>query len=481
MGVKKGVVNMSLEELLDSIKNKMLNGSDIENLNKNIKLASAGDLESKNLIKRYIKNELNAIGITAVDKFIEQYHINYFEPLYTGKNPDFSRIINSICIDRNDDIDLKIGILLQIIYQELYGLSVIDPYCYGDIEGLNEININAFDFISFQISGRRERVCKLRFKNTDACIEIIKKTTSNSSDADLRPNNPEILCDNLSGARVTALIPPYIREPSLNLRYEDYKYVSSENLVKGGTSTAEFENFIDIIMKGRPNILVVGPQSAGKTTYLLRLISSIPDNLSILTMESSFELAIRKYFPDKDAKNLKFLSIKTPMDCFKTGLRLGRDIVIDGEVRTPEEAYVTIQAMTRQNKGSLGSFHTSSVKNFIPDYKNMLMQSGSGIYKTEESALYDIARAVDIVIFLSMDLYTGKRYISEASEIVFKPDEYHKPYELNTLFKYTSGKLMPVNRISDEYIHESMNFGFTDEKIRKLNELYSTFDIDRGV
>lgn len=473
---------MLLDELLNSIKDTMLSdSSNIENLNELIKLASAGDLNSKNLIKKYIKkcliDILNRENSKAHD-YIRQYHINYFEPLYTGNDADYDRIINSICINNDTAVigkgkdcnSKEIDLLVQIIYQEVYGLSIIDPYSYGDMEGLNEININSSDFISFQINGRREPVKKLHFKDDISCLEAIKKSISNFDDGDLKPNNPEIICDSLSGARVTALIPPYSKEPSLNLRYEDYKYVSSENLIKEGTSIETLEKFINIIMVSRPNILVVGPQSAGKTTYLLRLISSIPDNLTILTMESSFELAIKKYFPNKDAKNLKFLNIKSPMDCFKTGLRLGRDIMIDGEVRTPEEAYITLQAMTRQNKGSLGSFHTSSIRNFMPDYKNMLMQNS--IYKTEESALYDIARAVDIVIFIALDLSTGKRYIHDVTEIIFRPENYHKPYELNTLFKYTGGEIISINPISRGYLEEAFNFGFTNEHMDRLKNLY---------
>ncbi|MCH4236502.1 MAG: CpaF/VirB11 family protein [Clostridium tyrobutyricum] len=476
---------MNLENLIQSIKDRILsNTSNIESLNSIIEKASAGDLTSKISLKKNIKKQLaDCLGnydVTSLTGYIKQYRLNYLESIYDGNDPDFNRILNCICIKNtvdSCDVDIYLDLLVQIIYQELYGGSIIDPYSYGNMEGLNEININSCDFITFQIKGKKERVKKLFFKNNEELLEIIKKSLSstNKSDSDLRPNNPEILAENLSGARVTALIPPYSKEPSLNLRYEEYKYVSSQALIKEGTSSEVFEKFIDISMKSRPNIIVVGPQGAGKTTYLMRLISTIPDNLSILTMESSFELAIRKYFLDKDVKSLKFLNIKSPLDCFKTGLRLGRDIIIDGEVRTPEEAYVTLQAMTRQNKGSMGSFHVSSIKNFIPDYKNMLMQSG--IYKTEESALYDIGRAVDFVIYIAMDLLSGKRYIKDVMEVIFNPLDYHVPYKLRPLFRYKNNELLPVNTVSKEYLEEAFNYGLTRNDIKELDKLYENFNL----
>ncbi|MBP2031893.1 Flp pilus assembly CpaF family ATPase [Clostridium algifaecis] len=97
--------------------------------------------------------------------------------------------------------------------------------------------------------------------------------------------------------------------------------------------------------------------------------------------------------------------------------------------------------MTRQNRGSMGSFYTSSNEDFMYDYKNMLMKGN--LYKNEESALYDIARVVNLLIYLSLDRHTGKRHIKQVSEVIFKPENYQKPYEfteeheikLNKLYK----------------------------------------------
>jgi pilus assembly protein CpaF len=133
--------------------------------------------------------------------------------------------------------------------------------------------------------------------------------------------------------------------------------------------------------------------------------------------------------------------------------------------------------MTRQNRGSMGSFHTSSNQDFIYDYKNMLLRGG--IYKIEESALYDIARAVNILIFIAINRQTGKRYIKEVSEMIFKPEDYHRPYELSTLLKYDRGKdeLIPVNRISEAFLDRAMDYEFTENDRNKLYDLYQKIRI----
>ncbi|KAA8664632.1 ATPase, T2SS/T4P/T4SS family [Clostridium sp. MT-14] len=457
------------------------NRQNVKNLSSLKEMAGFGDPNSKDILKGVIINYINkSVDTQNINLLIEQYHVNYFEKVYTGNNKDFGMIINSLCIHRDDNLNVKIGLLAQIIFQELYGLSVIDIYSYNDVDGLNEINLNTKDFVSFQIKGRKERVKKLYFKDEVSYEDTIRRSVSFSKLDNFHPldfNNPEVKCERICGARVTAVMPPYSRYYSLNLRYTGATFFSKEFFIASRTSNLYMEEFIDLIMKGRPNIFVLGGQGTGKTTYLLRLISSIPENVSILTIESTLELNILKYFPDKDVKNLKFFKLKSPEDCFKTGLRMNRDIIIDGEVLTPEEAYITLEAMTRQNRGSMGSFHTSSNQDFIYDYKNMLLRGG--IYKTEESALYDIARAVNILIFISINRQTGKRYIKEVSEMIFKPEDYHRPYELSTLFKYDRKKdeLFPVNRISEAFLDRAMDYEFTESDRVKLYNLYKKIKI----
>jgi pilus assembly protein CpaF len=457
------------------------NHENVKNLSSLKQMAGFGDPNSKDILKNIIVNYINkSVDVQNINFLIEQYHVNYFEKIYTGENKNFDMIINSLCIQRDDKLNIKINLLAQIIFQELYGLSVIDPYSYNDVDGLNEINLNTKDFVNFQIKGRKERVKKLYFKDEISYEDTIRRSVSFSKLDNFHPldfNNPEVKCERICGARVTAVMPPYSRYYSLNLRYTGATFFSKEFFISSRTSNQYMEEFMDLIMKGRPNIFVLGGQGTGKTTYLLRLIYSIPENVSILTIESTLELNILKYFPDKDVKNLRFFKLKSPEDCFKTGLRMNRDVIIDGEVLTPEEAYITLEAMTRQNRGSMGSFHTSSNQDFIYDYKNMLLRGG--IYKTEESALYDIARAVNILIFIAINRQTGKRYIKEVSEMIFKPEDYHRPYELSTLLKYDRGKdeLIPVNRISEAFLDRAMDYEFTENDRNKLYDLYQKIRI----
>lgn len=474
----------TLNTLLQSVQKQMFEEKfkAKSKLNSLIHLVESGDLDSKIKLKDNIKEILHdTLDNEDVNSLIEQYHVNYFEEIYTGDdNTTMASIVNKPVIKKNDDINKRLDTLVQIVFQELYGLSVIDPYSYGDIEGLDEIGTDRRDYIWFQIDGNKERIAKLFFEDEKTYINVVVKSASFKSNNDLKADNPELLCERISGARVTADMPPYSKYYSLNIRFFDPKFIDKDTIIKSGTSNEYVENFIDNTIPGRPNIFVIGDQGVGKTTYLLRLIDSIPDNLSLLTMESMFELNIDRYFPDKDVKALQFLNFKTPYDAFQTGLRQNRDIMIDGEVRSPAEADVTLQAMTRQSRGSMGSFHTTSCESFMLDYKNMLMKTG--FYTREESALYDIARAVDILIFPCIDRSPGKkgkRYIKEIAEVILDASNTMKPYRLNVLFKYDkkTNTLNAVNRISSDFIERARQYEFTDDNMQQIENVYKHFGI----
>ena len=468
-----------LYEIIDrEIYKSMCN--DINKLQELLRNTLAGDIISKKSLLNKIKKLIpEFISEKDYKDLIKQYHINYFEPIYTGNLEQVDKIVNHNILDENAPSDKLLDTLTQIVFQELYGLSVIDEYSYGDINGINEINSNAYDYITLQIYGKEIKLPRLVFENNDIYKKIVKKSISFDAKGDLKPDCPEVLCQRINGARVTALMPPYSKEYSLNIRYFDVEMISSRQFIEKGTSTKEIEKFIDTIILGRPNIVVIGDQGTGKTTYILRIIGSIPDHIKIATIEPMFELNPDMYYPTKNIKKLQFLpELKTPEHAFETCLRLGRDIIVNGEIRSPDEAVVQLKAWTRQGRGSIGSFHTSSTYDYMFDFKNLLMQKG--YYFSEKAALYDVARATDLIIHLDIDRKTGHRYIREIAEVIVNDDVYKKTdnevdslFNISTLFKYNkkTNKTEQINKLSTDLIDRCLGYEFDEENIKTLKEL----------
>jgi pilus assembly protein CpaF len=466
---------LTLDNLYKTVDNEIYtqNKDNINAFQNTIKKTLSGDITSKQTLVSSIRKIIeDAVPKNEYINLIKQYHIDYFNPIYTGNIQAISEIINKNILTENASEEELLEKLSQIVFQELYGLSVIDEYSYGDIKGINEISCNAYNYISMQILGKKIVIPNLSFKDNDTYKKIVKKSISFDAKQDLKPDYPEILCQRINGARVTALMPPYSKEYSLNIRYFDVELISSKQFIKLKTSTPEIETFIENIMPGRPNIAVIGDQGTGKTTYILRLIGSIPDHISIATIEPMFELNPDYYFPNKDIKKLQFLpDLKTAEDAFQTCLRLGRDLIINGEVRSPDEAVVALKAWTRQNRGSICSFHTTSVKDYMYDFKNLLMQKG--YYYSEYSALYDVARATDIVIHLDIDRKSGNRYIKEIAEIILDEQSTTVPFKINTLFKYNkeNKRAEVVGKLSSELVDRCLGYEFDGKNLEVIKSL----------
>lgn len=97
----------------------------------------------------------------------------------------------------------------------------------------------------------------------------------------------------------------------------------------------------------------------------------------------------------------------------------------------------------------------------------------SNYYKNEETALLDVARAVDIVIHLRLDRRTGKRTIGEVAELIADLD--NKTIKVNTIFKYNKKleKLEPVNQVSDAFLEKLTDFDIPDENLEQIKGLFN--------
>lgn len=416
-----------------------------------------------------LKNFSNIVTKATIDSIIKSYHINYYESLYTGELSGLQELLDeNFKIDEDASFDTKLDRLSELIYQENYGLSVIDKFEF--IEDINEVACNGDSYIWIQYSGIKVHLPKLRFYNEKTFKEVVKKACSFDSKLDINEINTEVLCQRFIGSRVTAFNTPYVSRNQLNIRNFDVRFRDSSELISKGVTTEEIEEIINRVQKGRPGIIICGDQGAGKTTYLERLVSTLSDDLAIGTIEPNFELNIAKKFPTKNVVEMQTLKDKSAEDMFESMLRVDRDLIINGEIRSPEEAVVTLKAMSRQGRGSMGTFHTTSIYDFPYDYRNLLMQSGN--YTSERTAELDIARAIDLVILLRLNRQTGKRFIWEIAEIENVAGK-DTPFRLNSIIKKTPNGYVSNNRLSKWFIQHLKEYDFTDEDLVVVNNILS--------
>lgn len=420
------------------------------------------------------------LKVRTIDAILSQYYINYYAKptdLTSQRNIIGLSKVRKILIPKDSDYEVKLRKLAQVIYQDYYGVSVMDEFIYMpvDEDGTKIEEISSFgpDVLWFTSSGivtKLDKVCL----TPDILRNVVDRLSANSPDLRLNKNNSCISTDSLRKDRVTLTCPDYTRFYDFNIRRHYPSFVTKELLIESGSSTQEFEDFLDIIMKFYPRIVFSGDQAAGKTTRLRMVAERYPAGTVIGTIESSYELELSA-IPHLVVKQLKANQVD-PGKALEDSLRFGLHVIINGETRSGVEVATALQAGQRSSRGTLTTSHAPNAADCIRSYTQLLVRDG--LFSNEASALYAISQCLDFVIVPTADNVgdnaTGFRYIAAVYEIPKLKESECKDLEPRLLFKANpkTFRLEIVNRISDstlDFLAERVNYPELVEKLRNVS------------
>ena len=224
--------------------------------------------------------------------------------------------------------------------------------------------------------------------------------------------------------------------PMVTIRRHRFVNVHLEHLVKWGTISRSMMAFLHAAVVGKRSLLIVGPQSAGKTTMLRALAQCISSEERFATLETEYELLLhtipgrfRLLMPveervgggDRDATGKPAGEI-TMGDVFPWTLRHSLERVIVGEARN-QEIVSLLRAMSRGYRGSMASFHADTARETFESMATLLIDHAPSL--THEAAMRQIATALDFIVFIDReevtDRVTGEpteiRYVSEIIQV----------------------------------------------------------------
>jgi len=282
---------------------------------------------------------------------------------------------------------------------------------------------------------------------------------------------PFINCILKNGYRVTASRPPLSKHFVVNIRLFVYKDIKAE--LHSSFMEEKLMKLVEMLTrKGRRNIAIIGEQGSGKTTAADEIIiKNLDDDLSIGLAEYTHELNISGNYPSKNVVELQYGKEFSPSDITEMFFRFNRDIIVYGEVRSPSEAFEMIKAMLRQARGSLFTFHSSSVRRMIHDLRQLLMQTK--FYTDYREAQFDIADAVDLIIHIKLDRATGTRYVFKISEVI--ASETDMSFIIRDLFVYAKDKhkyLVNRDGISQSAINSCLEYEMTAQDATYVTNLF---------
>ena len=312
-------------------------------------------------------------------------------------------------------------------YNVLANFVIRDIFYLGPLEELlsdntiTEIMVNAPDDVRIERNGKIVNV-NVHFFNDEHIRRVIERLVTNDNrrcDEAVPMQNcilqrPGSSCH---GSRVNVTIPPAsIDHPTITIRKFRDDAMTPDELIANGSMDEKTAQFLEALVLGRMNIMIIGGTGSGKTTMLNTCSNFIPDDQRIITIEDTAELklqndhVIRLQSRDANAEGAGEITIQ---DLLINTLRQRPDRIVVGECRGAE-AMDMLQAMSTGHDGSLTTLHANNAKEAVSRVQTLINMTGYDLTVSAIRELY--SQAVDFIVTVKR-YPDGSRKISEIVEI----------------------------------------------------------------
>lgn len=258
---------------------------------------------------------------------------------------------------------------------------------------------------------------------------------------------------------------------------------------KFGSLTSEMSNFLRFCGRANIRLACVGPTSSGKTTLLNAVAWEVDPELRLILIQNPTEIMIydrseataanRRNVLHWEAQDLPPEASKDPTtptmaNMIAHTLRNTPDVIVPGEVRTPDEFYQMNRALKTGHR-VLTTWHALDGADAIDRGATELATIGGS---TQEHAR-SLAQSFDIIIS-QQKLGDGRRKVMAIEEITGKMEDGRavtsKLFEFRLTgetdkdpvtgkVKYIHGYFQQVNPISDKLIQLFYSVGITRDEL----------------
>ncbi len=235
------------------------------------------------------------------------------------------------------------------------------------------------------------------------------------------------------GSRLHVAIPEITAEHwAVNIRKHLMRHLELNDLAQIGVMTQEVSDYLQNEVESGSNILVSGGTQAGKTTMLNALVSAIPTNERVITVEEVFEL--KPILPDVIAMQTRGVNIQGDGDIplrrlIKESLRMRPSRIVVGEVREAE----ALDLLIALNSGlpGMGTIHANSARDAVMKLQTLPLLAGENI--SMKFVAPTVATAIDLIVHVSL-FRDGKRRLTEVSRITGRVE--NERVEVESIYKW---------------------------------------------
>ncbi len=372
--------------------------------------------------------------------------------------------------------------LVDTIYTEMAEFSFLTKYVFGT--GIEEIDVNSWRDIEVQYSGGVTKKLTERFESPQHAINVIRRMLHTSGMV-LDNASPAVLGHLSKNIRIAAMKTPLVDEDvgiAASIRIVNPQSMKQKDFINGGTATQPMMDFLTECLRYGISICVAGATSSGKTTLLGWLLTTIPDNKRIYTIESgSRELALVRekegvvtnsviHTLTRDSENERQRVDQIAL--LDMALRFNPDIIVVGEMRGPEAN--AAQEAARTGVAVVTTIHSNSCE---ATYRRMVSLCKRAVDMSDETLLSYVTEAYPIVAFCKQ-LENRERRLMEIQECEISSDG-TRSYRPLFQYKITEnrvedgkfiieGRHEQVHAISDGLAKRLLENGMPGETLKKL-------------
>jgi pilus assembly protein CpaF len=360
-----------------------------------------------------------------VQKYCTEKHA---DKLSTEGNQDEARkllreFIGQYVVNRSYHIDGQTTEeLCNNLYEDMAGISFLKKWIYKP--NVEEVNINAFDDIEVIMSGGRSMKIPDRFQSPQHAIDVTRRLL-NTCGMVIDDTMPSVIGFLDKNIRISVDKTPIVdAEVGINasIRIVNQQSVSREKLINSGSATDEMLDLLTCCIRYGVSVCIAGSTGSGKTTVMSWLLSMVPNNRRLITIEEgSREFDLIKRDENGNAINSVVHLLTRPHETpsldidqdllLERVLRKHPDVIGVGEMRSAKEA-LSVAESSRTGHTVVTTIHSNSSES---TYRRMMTLAKRKYNMADEILMQIMVEAYPVVVF-TKQLEDGSRKIMQIIE-----------------------------------------------------------------
>ncbi len=375
--------------------------------------------------------------------------------------------------------------LIDSLYTEMAEFSFLTKYLFAT--NVEEVNINSWKDVKITYSDGSIVPSKEKFQSPQHAIDVMRRLLHKSGMI-LDQSQPGVVGHLSNKIRITVLGSPLTDKDkgiAASIRIVNPQKLNREDFIQNGTATGEMLDFLSYCLRYGSSMCVTGSTGSGKTTLMSWILSTIPNEKRIFTIENGCrEFDLVKEDEDGNVLNNVVHTVTRFSDDPKQNFDQERllefcltcdpDVVCVGEMKSAEA--FAAQEAARTGHAVITTTHANSCSATYYRMVTLCTQK----YDINDHTLHGlVTEAFPIVLFVKK-LEDSNRKIMEITECEILEDGTR---QIHTLYRYhvtensivdgkaiIKGEFQRVNPISKSLQKRLLENGMPAKLLNKIIE-----------